>query len=97
MGASGTLTINLSRNGDFEPSAILAFHDSGSGFPEDNIAQLLDPFFTTKHDGTGLGLPIVNNIVVSHNGTLALGNATSGGAEVRVILPALPSGDIPEK
>jgi hypothetical protein len=95
MSASGMLTINLGRSDEPAPSVVLIFHDSGGGFPKDNIAQLLDPFFTTKDDGTGLGLPIVNNIVASHNGTLALGNAPDGGAEVRVTLPALPSGDIP--
>jgi hypothetical protein len=73
---------------------VLVFHDSGGGFPQDIIAQLLDPFFTTKDDGTGLGLPIVNNIITSHNGTLVLGNAPDGGAEVRVSLPAVPPGDM---
>jgi len=92
MGASGTLTITLGRSDTPEPSVLLLFHDSGNGFPQDAIAQLLDPFFTTKDDGTGLGLPIVHNIITSHNGTLALGNAPDGGAEVRVSLPALPSG-----
>ena len=94
MGAPGTLTIGLTRNDGPEPSVVLVFHDSGGGFSEDTIAQLLDPFFTTKDDGAGLGLPIVNNIVASHNGTLVLGNAPGGGAEVRVILPVLPAGAI---
>ena len=61
---------------------------SGAGFPKDNIDQLLDPFYTTKADGTGLGLPIVTNILTSHGGTLELGNAPEGGAEVTVTLPA---------
>ena len=94
MGASGTLTITLGRSDAPEPSVVLVFHDSGGGFPQDIIAQLLDPFFTTKDDGTGLGLPIVNNIITSHNGTLVLGNAPDGGAEVRVSLPAVPPGDM---
>jgi signal transduction histidine kinase len=97
MGASGTLTISLGRSDEPEACVVLVFHDSGNGFPEDVMAQLLDPFFTTKDDGTGLGLPIVNNIITSHNGTLTLGNAPDGGAEVRVCLPALPPGDIPEE
>jgi len=97
MGASGTLTISLGRSDEPEARVVLVFHDSGGGFPEDAMAQLLDPFFTTKDDGTGLGLPIVNNIITSHNGTLTLGNAPDGGAEVRVCLPALPPGDIPEE
>jgi hypothetical protein len=94
MGASGTLTITLGRADAPAPSVQLIFQDTGSGFPQDALAQLLDPFFTTKDDGTGLGLPIVNNIITSHNGTLVLGNAPDGGAEVRVSLPALPPGDM---
>lgn len=95
MGAAGTLTITLGGSAEPEPSVSLVFHDSGCGFPEDNMAQLLDPFFTTKDDGTGLGLPIVNSIITSHNGTLTLGNAQDGGAEVRVTLPTLPPGSLP--
>ena len=88
MGASGTITITLGREDGPEPRVTLVFHDSGAGFPEDNMAQFLDPFFTTKDDGTGLGLPIVNSIITSHNGTLTLANAPDGGAEVHVSLPA---------
>ncbi len=96
MGASGTLTITLGRSEEPENFITLRFHDTGGGFPKGSMAQLLDPFFTTKDDGTGLGLPIVNSIISSHNGSLTLGNAPDGGAEVLVQLPALPSGTAPE-
>lgn len=65
----------------------LTFIDTGTGFPEDIKAKLLDPFFTTKDQGTGLGLPIVNSIITSHGGSVALDNAPQGGALVRVVLP----------
>ncbi len=87
MGGSGTLTITVSRAEKPVPEVLLVFHDSGPGFPEGQMAQLLDPFFTTKDDGTGLGLPIVNNIITGHGGTLTLANAPEGGAEVRISLP----------
>ena len=87
MGSSGTLTIHISRLPEPTPAIHLLFHDTGTGFPEENINQLLDPFFTTKEGGTGLGLPIVNSIISSHGGTLALDNAPDGGAQVTVILP----------
>ena len=95
MGTSGTLTIHFGRSYNPGLSVVVLFQDTGGGFPEDSMAQLLDPFFTTKDDGTGLGLPIVNNIITSHRGTLVLGNPPDGGAEVRVSLPALPPGNIP--
>lgn len=91
-GHAGTITVTLSRT-EGPPSEVeLVFHDSGPGFPPESMEQLLDPFFTTKDDGTGLGLPIVNTIITSHGGSLSLTNAARGGAEVRVRLPGLPSG-----
>ncbi len=87
MGNSGTLTIHTSRAQDPEPVIQLLFHDTGPGFPEDSLSQMLDPFFTTKEGGTGLGLPIVNSIITSHSGFLALANAPDGGAQVTVTLP----------
>lgn len=70
---------------------VLQFSDSGPGFPANDREKLLDPFFTTKDGGTGLGLPIVNNIITSHGGSMTLGDAPGGGALVRVTLPAMPS------
>ena len=67
----------------------LDFIDSGSGFNDDILNHVLDPFFTTKDDGTGLGLPIVNSIVSSHNGHIELTNSPDSGACVRVFLPAI--------
>ena len=60
----------------------LSFHDSGPGFPPALLHKLLDPFFTTKDHGTGLGLPIVNTIITSHNGKLLLTNPEEGGAMI---------------
>ena len=68
-------------------SAILQFHDSGSGFDETHLSKMLDPFFTTRDNGTGLGLPIVNSIVKSHHGTLTLGKSPLGGALVTMEFP----------
>ena len=92
MGNSGTLTIHSSRLREAGPAVCLLFHDTGPGFPKENIHQLLDPFFTTKEGGTGLGLPIVNSIISSHGGTLALTNASDGGAQVIVTLPEAEKG-----
>lgn len=61
--------------------------DSGPGFDEETLPNLLDPFYTTKDGGTGLGLPIVKNIIASHGGSLELENGPEGGALVRVLLP----------
>lgn len=65
----------------------VVFTDSGTGFEEDSQHKLLDPFFTTKDTGTGLGLTIVNNIIKSHGGRMELANAPDGGARVAAELP----------
>ncbi len=68
----------------------MSFADTGPGFPSENRERILDPFVTTKDGGTGLGLPIVNNIVTSHGGVMRLEDAPGGGALVRVVLPGVP-------
>jgi len=51
----------------------------------------MDPFFTTKDSGTGLGLPIVRAIIESHGGTMKLSNSPEGGALIRIEFPkAMP-------
>ena len=66
----------------------LAFHDSGPGFPPNELPRMLDPFFTTKDHGTGLGLPIVNTIIASHDGCMELSNPAGEGALVTLLLPS---------
>ena len=87
-GHGGALTINLSNISSPFKGVKAVFHDSGPGFPKELLAQVLDPFFTTKDAGTGLGLPIVNSIVTSHGGSLELGNAPEGGAVITITLPS---------
>jgi signal transduction histidine kinase len=65
----------------------LRFADTGPGFPAEDRERVLDPFVTTKDGGTGLGLPIVSNIVASHGGHMSLEDAPGGGAMVRMALP----------
>jgi signal transduction histidine kinase len=83
---SGKGEIRILARGDVEGVSI-SIRDSGPGFSETNMDKILDPFFTTKDNGTGLGLPIVNTIVTSHGGRLFLDNAEQGGARVTISLP----------
>ncbi len=76
------------------PTLRIVFHDSGDGFAAETLPHILDPFFTTKDDGTGLGLPIVSSIITSHGGSLTLENAPTGGALVIVTLPAQMSSSL---
>ncbi|HXY57585.1 MAG TPA: PAS domain-containing sensor histidine kinase [Methylocystis sp.] len=66
--------------------------DNGKGFPETNRHLLLEPYMTTRAEGTGLGLPIVAKIVEDHGGRLELLDAPQGrGACVRLKFPLAPS------
>jgi len=61
--------------------------DNGPGVDAALRDRIFRPFFTTKREGTGLGLALVQKIVVTHNGRIAAGNAPSGGAQFEVTLP----------
>jgi PAS domain S-box-containing protein len=69
---------------------LLEVADSGPGVPDEDRERIFEPFFTTKPDGkgTGLGLPIVRNIVEQHRGEIAVDRSDLGGASFRVVLPA---------
>jgi two-component system, NtrC family, nitrogen regulation sensor histidine kinase NtrY len=62
--------------------------DNGMGFPKENRQRLLEPYMTTRVEGTGLGLPIVAKILADHGGGLELRDAPEGhGAWVRMFFP----------
>tara|TARA_B100002052_G_scaffold37217_1_gene29342 strand:+ start:4 stop:1791 length:1788 start_codon:yes stop_codon:yes gene_type:complete len=64
----------------------ICISDNGVGFEDKNLTQILKPYFTTKKNGSGLGLPIVNKIINDHNGSLKiLSNLT--GAIIKINLP----------
>lgn len=67
--------------------AILRFQDDGPGIPEEHMAKLFDPYFTTRREGTGLGLAMVKNIVLLHGGNVHAANRAEGGAEFVITLP----------
>lgn len=52
----------------------IMIHDSGKGVSNEFIPKMFDPLFTTKQDGTGLGLPSVKNVIEQHGGTINFSN-----------------------
>ena len=65
--------------------------DNGIGIPEDDIPHVFEPFFSTKHDtsGIGLGLAIVHGIVKSHNGKIEVKSEPGKGTTISVTLPLI--------
>lgn len=65
--------------------------DNGPGIEAANREKVFRPFFTTKRDGTGLGLALVQKIVVTHNGRVVVHAAAGGGACFEIALPLAPA------
>jgi PAS domain S-box-containing protein len=71
----------------------LSVLDCGPGFPSGIAEQLFEPFFSTKSEGTGMGLAIARSIIEAHGGTLTGENCDSGGARFTVCLPEATEGE----
>jgi signal transduction histidine kinase len=66
---------------------VVSVADNGPGFPAAVRERVFHPFFTTKSQGTGLGLALVQKIIVTHNGRVTVENAPEGGGRVVVSIP----------
>jgi signal transduction histidine kinase/DNA-binding response OmpR family regulator len=84
MPDGGTLTITVRQQRGW---VTMSFADTGKGIAESIKERAVDPFFTTKTYGTGLGLTLVEKIVASHGGNLSLSKKPDGGMEARINLP----------
>lgn len=65
----------------------ISIQDEGCGIKDENILTIGEPFFTTKEDGTGLGLMVTNQIIKEHSGELHIQSQLEKGTKVEVILP----------
>ena len=63
--------------------------DNGPGIDPSARDRIFRPFFTTRRSGTGLGLALVQKIIVFHNGRIVAGTSALGGASLQVSLPAI--------
>ena len=65
----------------------IVVEDNGPGIAPAQREQVFRPFFTSKRNGTGLGLALVQKIIVFHNGRITVGSSPLGGASLQVSLP----------
>lgn len=78
------VSVSVPPNGGVE----IAVSDQGAGIPQPDLDHIFDPFYTTKENGLGMGLPISRSIIESHGGRLTAASHLGGGTEFRVYLPA---------
>ena len=84
------LSTAIEENGRWTGSlqkALITIKDDGVGIPQKDIQSIFDPFFSTKETGTGLGLPISQGIVESHDGLLRIRSKEDEGTTVIIELP----------
>ncbi|MCP3689265.1 MAG: PAS domain-containing protein [Gammaproteobacteria bacterium] len=99
LGALGNLCMNALDAAD-QPAVIsikisftlrgmlsIAVQDYGCGFDSTTRKHLFDPFFSTKEDGTGLGLAVVKSVIESHQGRIAVASRPGKGCRFRIFLP----------
>lgn len=84
MPSGGKLIITIEKQDGY---AKIIVADTGIGIPKDKLSMIGDPFFTTKENGTGLGLMISFEIIQSHNGKLEIESKENEGTTVTVLLP----------
>jgi signal transduction histidine kinase len=85
MPKGGKILINLKAVN--ENHLLISIHDEGCGISDEDIKNLVEPFYTNKKDGTGLGLMVTKQIIGDHQGKLEFYSEIGVGTEVKVILP----------
>ena len=81
---SGAVRVEL---GSRDDCASVVVSDTGRGIPPQNLANIFRPFYTTKGNGTGLGLSLARRIVEEHHGRIEVASRVGKGSKFEVILP----------
>ncbi len=99
LGALGNLCMNSLDAADAQPQIqikiklslrgmlSITVEDNGCGIDSTTRKHLFDPFFSTKVDGTGLGLAVVKSVIESHQGRIAVSSTPGRGSRFRIFLP----------
>jgi len=84
MEAGGELMIRLRADRD---RAAIEVTDTGRGMTEEELARAFQAYYSTKKDGTGLGLPTMRRIVREHDGTIRVHSEPGKGTRFVIVLP----------
>lgn len=80
----GKIAVALRQEGEY---AVVRIRDNGKGISRESLLKIFKPFFTTRKEGTGLGLPLAKGIVESHQGRIEVTSEPERGAQFEVWLP----------
>jgi two-component system nitrogen regulation sensor histidine kinase NtrY len=83
IAGDGTITIAARVEAE---DVVIEVEDTGVGLPTEDTETLVEPFFSTKGRGSGMGLALVHRIITDHGGILELDSLSSGGTRVRIVL-----------
>ena len=72
------------------PYVVIRVKDTGVGIPEETLAKIFEPFFSTKEGGTGLGLSVCYSVASNHHGRIDVSSTPGEGTTFTVLLPARP-------
>lgn len=89
MPEGGRLEVYTERG---EGAVTVEIADTGAGMTEEQAARIFEPFYTTRSQGLGLGLPYAKRVVEQHGGEIVVESRPGAGTRLRVVLPAEPGG-----
>lgn len=84
LGTDGEITFSANMDGKM---LCIQIHDTGCGIPEENLLNIFTPMFTSKKNGTGLGLPISKIIIEAHGGSISCSSTLGQGSTFTILLP----------
>jgi PAS domain S-box-containing protein len=84
MACGGKLTITTA---DMEEEVFIIIADTGTGISEENLSKIFEPYFTTKENGTGLGLTVLFKIIKEHQGEVIVSSREGKGTVFTIALP----------
>jgi PAS domain S-box-containing protein len=86
LGEKGTITLRIYRK---NKTCVMEITDTGPGIADEDLSFIFDPFYTTKKEGTGLGLTITHRIIEEHDGRIEVESKAGEGSTFRVLMPVI--------
>jgi signal transduction histidine kinase len=90
-GGRVSIRTNILKGNGPATSINVSVEDTGEGIPVDSRERVFEPFFSTKPDGTGIGLPLAKKFVERNRGKITISDGSSGGARFDVVFPVAGS------